>query len=470
MQTKLLNQTRLQLASCYSLVMGGLLSIFGLITYHVLIQAYLYSVDRELQGVAKAFHRNLEHVLLEPDRVPPGLRSMLPDLCLVARPCSEAGIDESHQEMQEIYQNSYYLRFISRSDRLIATSGLRPKGLPLTSTQIAWDTVRDSAGVRYHQISISLHTNNQKTWGYLQIGRSLEEVDRRLAGFQHVLLISVPISALFVGISSWWLAGLAMEPIQRSYRQMQQFTADAAHELRTPLTAIIATTDSALRVQNLTGTELRETLSTVERQASRFLGMVKDLLLLSRLEQNTLFFDAELLCLNDLIIDLIDEFSALAEASNLTLTENIKTSKQLEILADSDQLYRVLSNLLVNAITYTPANGKIILSLSQDRNQAVIQVEDTGTGMSTEELSQIFDRFYRVNKDRSRQSGGSGLGLAIAKAIVEAHNGSLQVQSQLGSGSTFTVRLPLKPSRSFPVKLNVDPPHKYSKENKRDCS
>jgi signal transduction histidine kinase len=457
MQTKLLNRTRLQLAICYSLVMGLLLGIFGLITYQVLIQAYLYSIDQELQGVAKAFHRNLEHVLSEPDKVPPGLKELLPDLCIVDRPCSkpvaESAFDSLHQKMLEVYQNNYYLRFVSRSNQLIATSGFRPTGLPLTPSKLEWETLQDSAGDRYHQISMPLHTYNQRTWGYLQIGRSLREVDRRLAGFQQVLLIGIPISVLFVGISSWWLAGLAMRPIHRSYRQMQQFTADAAHELRTPLTAILATIDSVLRVQNLTITESRETLTTVERQANRFLGMVKDLLLLSRLEQHTLSFQPELLCLNDLILDVVDEFSALAEVAHLTLIENIQTPKQLQVIADQDQLYRLLSNLVVNAISYTPAEGKIMLHLHQERNQAVIQVQDTGIGMNTEELSQIFDRFYRVNRDRSRKSGGTGLGLAIAKAIVKAHDGSLEVESKIGQGSTFIIRLPLRPSRTLPLNL-----------------
>lgn len=452
MQTKLLNRTRLQLALCYSLVMGVLLGIFGLITYQILIRAYLYSIDQELQGVAKAFHRNLEHVLSEPEQVPPGLKEMLPDLCLVDRPCSKLTIDSSHQEMLEVYQNSYYLRFVSSSNQLIATSGLRPEGLPVTPNKVEWETLQDRSGERYHQISMPLHTFNQQTWGYLHIGRSLKEVDRRLAAFQQVLLLGLPLSILFVGLSSWALAGLAMRPIQRSYSQMQQFTADAAHELRTPLTAILATIDSTSRISTLSTSELRETLSTIERQASRFLGMVKDLLLLSRLEQHTLSFQPEWIVLNDLIIDIVDEFSALSEAANLSLIEEIQTQKQLQVFVDQDQLYRLLSNLVVNAIGHTPANGKVILSLQQERHQAVVRVQDTGVGMKAEELSHIFDRFYRVSKDRSRKSGGTGLGLAIAKAIVETHHGSLEVASIVDQGSTFTVRLPLKQPRSLLMK------------------
>jgi signal transduction histidine kinase len=451
MQTKLLNRTRLQLTVCYSLVMGLLLSVFGFITYQVLIQAYLYAIDQELQTVAKAFHRNLEHVLIKPGQVSPALKEILSDLCLVDQPCStvvsDRSVDPSHQKMLEAYQQNYYLRFLSQSEQLIATSGFRPRDLPPTPTTVEWSTLRDRWGERYHQISMPLHTFNQHTWGYLQVGRSLREVDRRLAGFQHVLWVGVPVSVLFVGLSSWWLAGLAMRPVQRSYRQMQQFTADAAHELRTPLTAILATTDSVLRMPAASAPDLRETVVTVDRQASRFLSMVKDLLLLSRLEQHTLSFQPRSLCLNDLVVDVVDEFAALAESADLTLVQTSQTPKPLEILGDEDQLYRLLSNLVANAITYTPPQGQVTLHLHQERHHAVIQVQDTGIGMTPQDRSRVFDRFYRVNQDRSRQSGGTGLGLAIAHAITEAHRGSLHVESTVGRGSTFTVRLPLKPRR-----------------------
>ena len=459
MRNKILDRTRLQLAACYSAVMALLLGLSGLVSYQVLVRAYLYSVDQELQGIAKAFHKNLEHSLTEPEKIPQRLEGMFPDLCLANRPCPQlnVGADSSENALDRriasVYQSNYYLRFVSRSDQLVATSGLRSEGLPETSGRIEWQTLQNQEGERFHQMSLPLHTIDRKVWGYLQVGRSLREVDRRLAALQNMLLIGLPISVLLVGLSSWWLSGLAMRPMQQSYQQMQQFTADAAHELRTPITAILATIDSVLRMPKISESESREAFTTLERQVSRFLGMVKDLLLLSRLEQHTLTFQPQTLCLNDLIFDLIDEFAALAEASNLSLVEQIQTHKPLEIVADEDQIYRLLSNLVINAIRYTPA-GKVTLKLYQERDLAVIQVQDTGVGIAAEDLSHLFDRFYRVDSDRSRNSGGTGLGLAIAKAIVEAHDGSIQVQSQIGSGTTFTVRLPLKSSRSLPIKLN----------------
>lgn len=373
MQNKLLNRTRLQLASCYLVIMGLLLSLAGLGAYQVLIRAYLYSIDQELQSVAKNFHKSLEQSLTEPEKVPPRLEEMLPGLCLTDRSCSKSNTDVNgsenalDQKLTSIHQNSYYLRFLTRSDQLVATTGLPLEGLPETSGKIEWQTLQNQEGERFHQISLPLHTVKREVWGYLQVGRSLREVDRRLATLQNMLLIGVPVSVFLVGLSGWWLSGLAMRPIQRSYHRMQQFTADAAHELRTPITAILATIDSVLRMPTITESESREAFTTLERQVSRFLGMVKDLLLLSRLEQHTLTFQPQILCLNDLMIDLIDEFAALAEAANLALIDQVQVNRPLEVLADEDQLYRLLSNLVVNAIRYTPA-GEVILRLRQERD------------------------------------------------------------------------------------------------------
>jgi len=114
----------------------------------------------------------------------------------------------------------------------------------------------------------------------------------------------------------------------------------------------------------------------------------------------------------------------------------------INIISNCDQLYRLISNLIVNAIQHTPTGGKVTVVLDRSDNYAVIKVQDTGIGIPQQEIARIFDRFYRVNSDRSRSSGGSGLGLAIARAIVQAHQGNFNVQSELGKGSTFTVQLP----------------------------
>ncbi|HAX77018.1 MAG TPA: two-component sensor histidine kinase, partial [Cyanobacteria bacterium UBA11372] len=164
---------------------------------------------------------------------------------------------------------------------------------------------------------------------------------------------------------------------------------------------------------------------------------------LSRMDKQSASARRQICCLNDLVSDLVEELAALAIAHQIHLKSDIRVATPLNVLGDADQLYRLVANLIVNAIQYTPSGGKVIAILDRSDREAVIQVQDTGIGISNADKKRIFDRFYRVNSDRSRHTGGSGLGLAIAQAIVQSHKGSIQVQSELGKGSTFTIRLPM---------------------------
>lgn len=305
-----------------------------------------------------------------------------------------------------------------------------------------WQTLKDSKGNLYHQFSIILHTQDNRSWGYIQVGRSLEEFSHYLDTVKLILGLGLPMAMSLVAVASWWLARLAMQPIYQSYKQIQQFTADAAHELRTPLAATQATVESALLMPQLDELEAREILQTLHRQNQRLTSLVTDLLLLVRLDRQPIPIKREC-CLDEIINDLIEEFEAMAFSVRVTLTSSIQVSQPFNIIGDSEQLYRLISNLIINAIQYTPQLGKVTVFLDRSEHHAVVQVEDTGIGIPQMELSQIFERFYRVNSDRSRSTGGSGLGLAIAKAIVRTHQGSLNVQSELGKGSIFTIHLPL---------------------------
>jgi len=247
-------------------------------------------------------------------------------------------------------------------------------------------------------------------------------------------------------LTGWWLSGLAMKPVYQSYRQIQQFTADAAHELRTPLAAIRSTVEFTLDEPNLTEAEAKNTLRTIERQGNRLTQLVQDLLLLSRIDLQSTPAKQLSCCLNSLVDDLADEFSALAIASNIDLKTKINTPEPLFVLGNEEQLYRLFANLVINAIHYTLEGGKVIIHLKREDHYALIQIQDTGIGIAPKEQAHIFDRFYRVNSDRSRQTGGAGLGLSIAQAIAQAHQGNIRVESELGKGSTFTIQLPLRTS------------------------
>ena len=239
---------------------------------------------------------------------------------------------------------------------------------------------------------------------------------------------------------------MAISPIYQSYKQIQQFTADAAHELRTPLAAIQATAQSDLMLPNLSENKAKDTLRNIVRQNKRLSYLVSDLLILCRIDgeisSNTSNKKREKVALANLIIEVEEDLAALAMASEIELSSKIEVSQPVQIVGDRQQLYRLITNLITNAIQYTPPGGEVVISLTEEHHQAVISIQDSGIGISKPDQKSIFDRFYCVDKARSRSKGGSGLGLAIAKAIALAHRGSIEVHSQLRKGSTFTIRLP----------------------------
>jgi signal transduction histidine kinase len=250
---------------------------------------------------------------------------------------------------------------------------------------------------------------------------------------------------LLVIISAWYLSKLAMQPLYLSYRQIQQFTGDAAHELRTPLATIRATIESNLLAPVWQENQIKEILATIERQNQRMSNLVADLLTLTRLDRfgstNLSQEQTSVIVLKDLIEDLIEELAYLALDSKIELITDIRANSW-QIAGNESQIYRLLANILVNAIQYTPDNGKVTIILDKDTHHAIIKIKDTGIGIPEAEKSRIFERFYRVNGDRSRQTGGSGLGLAIALGIAHAHQGSIKVDSEMGNGSIFTIKLP----------------------------
>ena len=422
--------------------MGLILSLLGFGVYKAIAHAHWVAIDRELESVAGTLHDSLELKLQQSGRLEPIVNELLPNLRLIG----VNGIKEptpNRHILSAISESYYYIRLFDDSGKLIATAGAYPAELSPEFNSKHWQTITDSKGNIYHQISVSLHTKTQQNWGYFQVGRSLQDFNDYLNTVRLILKLGLPTALISIGFSSWLLAGLAMKPIYASYRQIQQFTADAAHELRTPLAASQATVESALLMPELDEKEAREILRTIDRQNRRLTQLVADLLLLARMDSQAKSDRAQLCCLNDLVSDLVEELAAMAIASGVALISELRVQQQLNVVGNSDQLYRLVANLIVNAIQYTPAGGKVTVILDCTHTEAIIQVQDTGIGIGAIEQKRIFDRFYRVNSDRSRHTGGSGLGLAIAQTIARAHRGSLSARSELGCGATFLLRLPL---------------------------
>lgn len=450
-QNRLFRQTRLHLAAWYAGVMGCILGLCGLGVYQVVAHAYRETIDQGLESAAHAIHDSIEPTLEQPGRLQQLAQQLSLELCQTQATCLPPHPLGNQPGTTTAAPVSYYLRLSRLSNTPIAIAGLPLDELPLTAGSTRWLTLTTVSGKYFRQISLPLQSQNQ-SWGYLQIGRSLADLDQHLAALRFTLLLGCPVALVLIGLSSWWLAGLAMHPIYRSYEQMRQFTADAAHELRTPLAAMQSTIESALLQAQSTKLDLateNTLLTTLKRQNLRLSQLVRDLLLLTRLERQEPPKQT-FCCLNDLIHDLVEELAPLAIAAQVKLTAQSHISEPISVTGNEDQLYRLVSNLTDNAIKATPMAGEVTVSLEKSESYAIIQVQDTGIGIDAESQRHIFDRFYRTQGDRSRQTGGAGLGLAIALAITQTHQGSIHVQSQVGKGSTFTVRLPLGTGSCIP--------------------
>jgi signal transduction histidine kinase len=446
-QNKLFNQTRLRLAASYGGVMAIILGLSGIGFYRIIAHANWQATQHDLEYTTGKLHTALEPVLKQPDQVEARIEKLLPGCCRVGNTCPVNDPPKQRNLLAPVQSSSYYLRLTDRSGQVLVKLGEQPEGKLTHVSLQPWQTIATPDGNRFLQLTRVLNTTTGRPWGYVQVGRSLQGLDDHLATIRLVLLLGLPLTLVAITGASWWLSGLAMQPIYHSYRQIQQFTADAAHELRTPLAAIRATLEATLQELDLSPTETRNTLQVIERQSNRLAQLVQDLLLLSRMDLQATSGKYEPCCLNDVIADLTEELTGLALKANVLLTTEIQVDHLLYVLADAAQLYRLIGNLMTNAIQYTPAGGKVWVMVSQDDHFAVIQIQDTGIGIAASEQRRIFDRFYRVNSDRSRQSGGSGLGLAIAQAIARSHHGEIKVQSEPGKGSLFTLRLPLTNSQ-----------------------
>jgi heavy metal sensor kinase len=230
--------------------------------------------------------------------------------------------------------------------------------------------------------------------------------------------------------------------LDAAFQEQQRFIADSSHELRTPVTVIRTEAEVALERER-DPKEYQASLALIRDEAERLSRIVEDLFILTRQAVESRGLKRETIQLTDLVRDCARAAQVLAAKKGLRFDFQ-STIPEIWLDGDDELLKRLLLNLLDNAVKYTPTGGEIRLSLVARNGDARITVKDTGVGIPVEDQPRVFDRFYRVDKARSRAVGGAGLGLSIARWIVEAHNGTLSVESKPGSGSTFTVGLPLR--------------------------
>lgn len=228
---------------------------------------------------------------------------------------------------------------------------------------------------------------------------------------------------------------------RRAERLRRDLTANVSHELRTPLTSIKGFTETLLAGAWADEAACRRFLTIIDAEATRLMMLVDDLMALSRLESRAETMELAPVRLDALVEEAVSRLRPQAAQQRIELRTS--AAEPAVVAADADRLLQVFTNLIDNAIKFTPEGGTVDVALRRDNGDAVVAVADSGRGIPPDDLPRIFDRFYRVERSRSREAGGSGLGLAIAKHIVDAHGGRLTATSRLGAGSTFSVALPL---------------------------
>lgn len=316
---------------------------------------------------------------------------------------------------------------------------------------------------------------------FLQLGMDLKQVRNAMMNFYGNVLILIPAALSLCALGGWILARRSLSPIKeiastasrisssnlderlrkrgsgdeldelvstinsmldrlnRAFEEIGKFSADVAHEIRTPLCAMRGEAELVLRGTH-TAQEYQEVLERFTEQFDRLSRLTGDLLLLARLEATAHVEHPERLELGSLLGGLVELFEALAEDKGISM--RLLTEGETAVWADKCLVQQALANLIHNALQYTPKGGRVHLKCTAEGAWALISIEDTGMGIPPQDLPHVFDRFYRVEKSRSRETGGSGLGLSISKRIVEAHGGEIRIESTWGRGTRVQVRLP----------------------------
>ncbi|HSQ02490.1 MAG TPA: ATP-binding protein, partial [Burkholderiales bacterium] len=226
--------------------------------------------------------------------------------------------------------------------------------------------------------------------------------------------------------------------LEGAFAAQRSFIADASHELRSPLANLRGTVEVSLR-RSRSPDEYREALNVALAEAERLSRLTDDLLVLSRVDACQLALDLHSCDLSDIARGAVAALAARAQEKGVQLRLDAQPAA---IVGDAHRLRQAIDNLLDNALRYAPTGSDVVVTARQEDGHAILSVQDAGPGLSEEEQARIFDRFYRVDVSRARDSGGLGLGLPIVKGIIEAHHGQVSVRSKPGQGCVFNVFLP----------------------------
>jgi OmpR-family two-component system manganese-sensing sensor histidine kinase len=487
--------TRRRLAVWYTAVTAVLLLLFASGVYLYVRSTLIERIDDTLNHVVEVVERCLttsrcaSTLVIDPlnnetDKFRVNLEASFSNL----EASFSDGETPAYGDRSETVEDDHIdLEWFSPTGKLVWSTLSEPLNIPIRANRTG-ETVRvdkqdggmwEESGLLLRQVTQRVEVGRQML-GYLRVSHPWFEVTKPSHELIFDLALGTGLMVLSVAASGWFLSGKAMEPIDDSYQRLKQFTADASHELRSPITLIQTNIQVALADLELVETEAttslnyRQQLKVMERLTQRLGKLVNDLLFLARQDSGVSKNNFSACPLDALLMEVLEEQQLLATEKKIIFYLNLidppisGTSPELldnwfTLLGNWDQLVRLFTNLIGNALQYTPSGGRVNVELARLEGinrvsglrygtaQLQVRVSDTGIGIPVEALPRLFDRFYRVDPARTHTSGnttresatGSGLGLAIAQAVVEYHQGLIQVESTLGKGTIFTVTLPI---------------------------
>jgi heavy metal sensor kinase len=446
---------RFRLTIWYLVILVALLLLFGMMSYFMLSQSLYQGLDDSLRARVLALENSLE---VEDGHIDLGITLQPSELVLLY------GNDGS------LLQGFGWGVEVPHIDTLVAQA----RG---SHTSFLTARIANGDEIRLYVAPLS----GESEIGAIVVGRSTATVTEVLESFNNILIVAVLATLALAGGGGFFMANRVLKPVERirqtaqeigesdlsrriaintedelgrlastlnhmiarleaAFNRQRQFTADASHELRTPLAIVQAESTLALRKER-TQEDYRKSLELISQEAGHMSAVVGKSLYLARIDAGKDQVNFERINLRELLAGLSSDIELLAREKGLEF--KIAPLEDLTVEGDKIKLAQLFLNLLENAIRYTPKGGSISVSVVREDKTAVIAIKDTGIGISKEHIPHLFERFYRVDKARSRAEGGAGLGLAICKHIAQVHNGKIEVESQVGKGSTFSISLPL---------------------------
>ncbi|SPQ01149.1 putative Multi-sensor signal transduction histidine kinase [Candidatus Sulfobium mesophilum] len=446
---------RLRLTIIYTLVVGAILSAFGTAIYFQYKGNLSEKIDSYLIKEAK------EEILVE----------------------SNPKLPSKNRQVIQRFGDEFYEIIDSRGQVLITSLSAEKRQWPLDTERM----MRAFKGMPQFR-TVNLRGVNYRTLYYpissekiLRIVLSLEEIDDSIRGVRNLFLLSLPFVIMMSFVASWFLSGKALAPIvkikqlashvregrlgkriemeskgreiqdlvvifndmldgiQQSVEAQKRFTAAVSHEVRSPLTSLRGNIEVALRKKRTTE-EYEDLLKTNLSDIIRLSRITDNLLFFTKADNNIIELRKQWFEVSHILQNIVERLKYRALAAGITIFESYQDG--IEMRGDLELLEQAFSNIIENAINYTTSGGTIAVNSKKEDDKIIISINDTGIGIPEEEVPHLFERFYRVNKERSRKSGGTGLGLSITEWVVHAHDGNIEVKSSLGVGSEFITTFP----------------------------